>query len=144
MGATEIAPVVDQMRILSVSAADEDQTALSRMLDQLPFAVTPARTFGEAATALTREQFDIILCECRLPDGNWIEILERIADTGERPLLIVTSRLADESLWAEVLNLGGYDVLATPFRRQEVHHVLTSAWVQRVNPVRGGHSAGAA
>src|SRR5438552_14250965 len=28
------------------------------------------------------------------------------------PFLIVTSRVADHSLWAEVLNLGGYDVLA--------------------------------
>jgi hypothetical protein len=44
------------------------------------------------------------------------------------PLLIVASRLADEYLWAEVLNLGGHDVLAKPFQGAEVQWVLESAW----------------
>jgi hypothetical protein len=30
-------------------------------------------------------------------------------------------------LWAEVLNCGGYDVLAQPFDRTEVERVVTSA-----------------
>jgi DNA-binding response OmpR family regulator len=36
------------------------------------------------------------------------------------PLLIVSSRLADEHLWAEALNLGVFDVLAKPFQSEEV------------------------
>jgi DNA-binding response OmpR family regulator len=42
-------------------------------------------------------------------------------------LLIVVSRLANESLWAEVLNLGGFDVLALPFDREELERVTLSA-----------------
>lgn len=38
------------------------------------------------------------------------------------------SRLADESLWAEVLNLGGYDVLPTPLVEDEVTRVVWLAW----------------
>jgi DNA-binding response OmpR family regulator len=144
MGRGEFVADADPIRILSVSAAEDDQTALFGILDELPFAVTPARTCLEAATALNREKFAIILCERSLPDGTWLEILNRISSGGETPLLIVTSRLADDSLWAEVLNLGGYDVLATPFSRQEVRHVLTSAWVQKVNPVRANRYPGAA
>ena len=37
------------------------------------------------------------------------------------------TRTADEHLWAEVLNLGGYDVLAEPFERDEMVRVVTSA-----------------
>src|ERR1019366_5350356 len=37
------------------------------------------------------------------------------------------SRLADERLWAEVLNLGWYDVLATPFDADEVYRVMSYA-----------------
>jgi hypothetical protein len=44
------------------------------------------------------------------------------------PNLIVSSRLADDRLWAEVLNLGGYDVLARPFNRVEVIRVVQAAW----------------
>jgi len=42
-------------------------------------------------------------------------------------VLVVTSKFPDESLWAEVLNLGGYDVLAQPFDREEVTRVVRSA-----------------
>jgi DNA-binding NtrC family response regulator len=131
-----------EIRILSVSSEEDDHAALFQILDELPFVVTPARTCREAAVCLGIEQFGIILCECKLPDGNWSEILNRISGAAEEPLLIVTSRVADVSLWAEVLNLGGYDLLAKPFSRQEVRHVLTSAWVQRANPVRGNGAAG--
>jgi DNA-binding NtrC family response regulator len=124
------------IRILSISPEEEDHTALFQILDKLPFRVTTARTCLEAAACLGLDQFGIILCECRLPDGNWTEILNRIEDVAGQPLLIVTSRVADVSLWAEVLNLGGYDLLAKPFSHQEVRHVLTSAWVQRANPIR--------
>jgi len=41
--------------------------------------------------------------------------------------LIVTSNAGDEALWAEGLNLGGYDVLAQPFDQSEVARVMTSA-----------------
>ena len=79
---------------------------------------------------------------CRMETGSK-------SSTGSRArrrsrFLIVTSRLADASLWAEVLNLGGYDLLAKPFNRQEVRHVLTSAWVQRANPVRARRCRGSA
>ncbi len=43
------------------------------------------------------------------------------------PLLIVTSRLADERLWAEALNLGAWDVLAKPFDADEVIRIVTIA-----------------
>jgi hypothetical protein len=39
----------------------------------------------------------------------------------------VADRFADERLWGEVLNLGGYDLLTKPFVREEVLHVLELA-----------------
>ena len=46
-----------------------------------------------------------------------------------RPRLIVFSRQVDDRLWAEVLNLGGFDVLATPFRKEELMFAIGSAWL---------------
>ena len=44
------------------------------------------------------------------------------------PSLIVASRLADDRLWGEALNLGAWDVLAKPFDPTEVIRSLHSAW----------------
>jgi Protein of unknown function (DUF2934) len=43
------------------------------------------------------------------------------------PPLIVADCLADERLWAEVLNLGGYDLLAKPFDANGVLQVVSAA-----------------
>jgi DNA-binding response OmpR family regulator len=70
----------------------------------------------------------VIVCERRLPDGDWRDVLGLALDLPHPPTVIVTCRQADEHLWAEVLNLGGYDVLAKPFDEREVGRSLTLAW----------------
>ena len=56
-------------------------------------------------------------------------MLARIKRLPTPPLLIVTSRLADEYLWAEALNLGAYDVVAKPFDSHELIRVVSFAWL---------------
>lgn len=69
----------------------------------------------------------MIVCDRRLTDGSWRDLLVSIAKLHDPPPLIVTARHADERLWAEVLNLGGYDVLAKPLDALEVDRVLKAA-----------------
>ena len=78
----------------------------------------------EARTLLTEDPPGVVLCEQTMADGKWQDFLacECVRDGSTR--LIVTSRLADAALWAEVLNLGGYDVLAQPFDEHEVIRIL--------------------
>jgi hypothetical protein len=53
------------------------------------------------------------------------------------PELIVASRAADDSLWAEVVTFGGYDVLPQPFERDELKRVWHPPTATlRFNPAR--------
>ena len=54
--------------------------------------------------------------------------MEHVNAMPNAPSLIVTSRLADDRLWAEALNLGAWDVLAKPFHVTEVIRSVRSAW----------------
>ena len=56
-------------------------------------------------------------------------MLREITRISHPPMLIVTSRTADDRLWAEALNLGAYDVLAKPFDQSEVTRVVSLAWL---------------
>jgi DNA-binding NtrC family response regulator len=79
--------------------------------------------------ALLRDQsVAVLLCERDHADGNWEDLLKATASMPAPPNLIVFSRLADESFWAQVLNLGGFDVLMTPFEAEEVLRVIFAAW----------------
>lgn len=88
-----------------------------------------ARSCQQASGILKARPVPVVLCERSLPDGVWTDLLSNPEGLEEQPVLIVTSRHADESLWAEVLNLGGYDVLPQPFERAEVVRVISLAWM---------------
>jgi len=112
-----------------VVAPLQNRTALSGMLEggTSPVAVLHSADCEQALGHLTDSRISVVICEALLPDGNWKDLLARMASAQASPVLVVTSKVADESLWAEVLNLGGYDVLAQPFDREEVARVVRSA-----------------
>jgi DNA-binding response OmpR family regulator len=69
----------------------------------------------------------VVVAERDSPHWNWKKILSDFRRLVRPPLLIVTSRLADDALWSEALNLGAHDVLAQPFDRDEVERAIASA-----------------
>ena len=80
-----------------------------------------------AALCLECHPVQVVIAEPDVPNWNWKSLL---LDLQQRPCpqqLIVTSRTGDESLWAEVLNLGGYDVLARPLGGEELERVVAAA-----------------
>jgi DNA-binding response OmpR family regulator len=88
-------------------------------------------TVHDGLVELRDGRFSVVLSERDLLPGTWKDILAELQPMLDPPMLIVTSRLADEHLWAEALNLGAYDVLAKPFDQKEVIHVLSSASLRR-------------
>ncbi len=113
--------------VLVVSESAESAAALGAMLGSDHWTIHQARSCDEAVALLGRDRVSVVVCEPRLPDGNWRDMLRYTSHAPNGPTLIVTSNPGDEALWAEVLNLGGYDVLAQPFDQSEVARVITSA-----------------
>jgi len=122
--------------ILSVSPLESDHLHLRDVFRRGDFSIvpTPSWTLHQEATlagalcALSRGSVPVVLCEQDLKPGSWHTILDQASRMHAPPFVIVTSRLADERLWAEALNLGAYDVLAKPFDEDEVVRVVGSAW----------------
>ena len=112
---------------LLVSPNDEDHWSLIHILRPEGWAVDTARTCAEALRSLATEPAPVVIVERFLPDGNWKTLRNQLMRMEFPPKLIVTSRLADERLWAEVLNLGGFDVLAQPFCPTEALRCISSA-----------------
>jgi DNA-binding response OmpR family regulator len=137
---SQIQPRVTQ--ILSISATREDHQVLRSMLDD--FRITAVGTRKAAMSFLCLDRVPVIVCERDLPDGTWKDILGDTAAFPNPPALVVTSRLADEYLWAEVLNLGCYDLLAKPFSEPEVKRVLAAALRQNTTQTQKTLVAGAA
>jgi len=120
--------MIAQTSALLVSGIEEDHEFLGRVFSQQAWRLYKARTVESAMDLLSRSPVPVVMTERDLPLGNWKDVLAAIQQLPQTPLLIVTDRLADEHLWAEVLNLGGYDVLSQPFQVAELLWVFSSAW----------------
>jgi len=90
--------------------------------------IREAPTCGQAAGMLAGGHVGVAICDTESGGDQWRSLLAELQGA-DAPNLIFTSRLADERLWAEVLNLGGYDLLVQPFDRTEVLRVTHMAWV---------------
>jgi DNA-binding response OmpR family regulator len=114
--------------LLLITAHPEDSSWLSAILDKQKWVIAFCAGCAEASEKLRSLSPPIVICERDLPDGNWKRVFSEMQKLDRTPLMLVASRHADESLWAEVLNLGGYDVLQKPFDAAEVTRVLSMAW----------------
>ena len=122
--------------LLSVSPIEEDHHFLEDIFSNYwaPFAGSywkPHKSLSleSALTALQQNQIPIVISESNLLPGTWKDMLARIKLLPRPPLLIVTSRHADEYLWTEALNLGAYDVVAKPFDHHELIRIVSFAWL---------------
>jgi DNA-binding NtrC family response regulator len=120
----------ESVRVLVIASAQEDVVALKHIFGHSKWELCSAATCTEARQAIESDSPPVLICESRLPDGDWTHILSAAMSQPNPPRLIVTSLHADEALWAEVLDRGGYDVLAKPFDAREVVRVVSLAWRQ--------------
>ena len=99
----------EKTAILAVSGIHSDLSMLRCLFAGSSWALCTAGTLAEAWEWLQRNPAPVVLCESCLPDGDW-KALIRIVDTLEDPPnVVVTSRHADDNLWAEALTAGAFD-----------------------------------
>jgi DNA-binding response OmpR family regulator len=81
----------------------------------------------QALHLLERAPIHVVLVQSELPTWNWKKALYDLRRLAQPPQLVVASRTADDYLWAEVLNIGGFDVLPQPLERDETERVIAAA-----------------
>ena len=106
---------------------EKDRLMLKDIFRRAGWRLFEARDRGRAMECLESNQVQVVIAESDLPRWNWKQVLFDLRRFAKPPQLVVTSRTADDHLWAEVLNIGGYDVLAQPLEAEEVERVVASA-----------------
>jgi len=113
--------------IVAVFPSGEDRTSLINIFGRSKWKLQFTSTLAETQAALSPAP-GAVISGARLCDGHsWNDLLCEMQKMECPAPLIVGDRLADERLWAKVLNLGGYDLLAKPFNAKEVLHVVSTA-----------------
>jgi len=118
---------IDTTNVLAVGQSPRDRVALAACFRGARWQLLHADDVHAGIELLSGHTIHAVISDVNLPDGQWLDLRDRIeAGLSHLPIIIATERL-DASLWAEVLSHGGYDVLVKPFQPEEVLYVVQTA-----------------
>jgi DNA-binding response OmpR family regulator len=125
------------VRVLAATPDDRHYQALEKATSGTGWALFQSRNIVEALSSVINHQIEVIFTDCHLPDGTWREMIQALRACRNAPRVIVFSAHADDRLWMEVLHCGGYDLVATPFNREEISRIGYRAWLSWQKSARG-------
>jgi DNA-binding response OmpR family regulator len=110
---------------------------LASYLAQNGFTVTCAEDGSRGLAALASGAFDAVILDVMMPGMNGLEVLKRIRDTSQIPVLMLTAR-GDETDRVVGLEIGADDYVPKPFSPRELVARLRAV-LRRTQPDgRGG------
>jgi len=117
----------DSVCALLVGDYDDSRLLIHKTFRDCGWRLIEARVPKSALEHLDKERIHVVITNSESTGPTWRQLLRILSQRVRPPQLIVTSRTADDHLWSEVLNCGGYDVLPEPFRPDEIERVVASA-----------------
>jgi DNA-binding NtrC family response regulator len=124
--------------ILSVSANREDHAFFDdigladsdwTLYTKAKWNLYKTSSIPSAILSLQRTPIAVVVCADDLTQGTWKQLLEQVLALPDPPSFILASRLANERLWVEAINLGAYDVIVKPLVGRDVMRIVAAAWV---------------
>jgi DNA-binding response OmpR family regulator len=122
---------------LFVGEFEADRHSIRKLFDELGWGLFEAPSRIEAIECLDCNLVHVVILEAGLVGWDWKTVLPELRERAASPQLIVVSLHADETLWSEVLNAGGYDVMAQPLDVHEAKRVIASARRDRPTAAAG-------
>lgn len=73
------------------------------------------------------EPVQLVLTDTILPDGDWRQVLDDVAESSTQAELIVCARQPNRHFYCEVIQNGAYDLIAEPYDPHHTRRVIDAA-----------------
>ena len=100
--------------ILVVDDEGANRYSVSKTLQKVGYMVSEAANGEEALDMITRQAFDVVLTDIRMPGIDGIELLRRIREQAPEVIVILMTAYATLGNAVEALRLGAHDYLIKP------------------------------
>ena len=103
-----------KLRLLLIEDEPEIRRFTRTALEMADFAVDEADSLLTATHALNHAKPDLILLDLGLPDGDGLQLIDRIRNWSSTPILVLSAR-SQEQQKVDALHAGADDFLVKPF-----------------------------
>jgi two-component system, NtrC family, response regulator PilR len=118
-------------KILVVDDEQSLREVLSIMLKRAGYAVTCAADGEEAVEQLSKEIFDLVITDLRMPKVDGMEVLKAVKSASPETVVLVITAFATADSAVEAMKQGAYDYLTKPFQVDEVQLIIRNALEKR-------------
>lgn len=114
-------------RVLIVDDEPDIRELLALTLGKMGLSVDTVGTVADARSRLAASHYDLALTDMRLPDGEGIQVVQYIADSGlDVPVAVITAYGSTENAVA-AMKAGAFDYLAKPLSLASLRSLVKSA-----------------
>jgi DNA-binding NtrC family response regulator len=117
-------------RILAVDDEPNLRELLRIVLEGEGYSVRTAASYAEGTQLLTHEQFDLVICDIFLPDGNGLDLVRTFRPTMERTQFVVVTAHTTPAHALTALREGAVEYLSKPFDVEELKLVVAKQLVR--------------
>ncbi len=120
-------PPAVQGRILFVDDDPSLRTVVSIALSRDGHNVQPAGSGEEALELFTRENYELVIQDVRMPGMNGLELLKRLRDLKPLVPVVVMTAFSTWDIAVEAMRLGAFDYLKKPFDNDALRNLSRRA-----------------
>jgi two-component system, NtrC family, response regulator len=90
--------------------------------------IQSAGTIAEGLTLFRQEQFDVVVLDMRLPDGNGLDVLVQLQEIAPEIQVIIITGHGDVDNAVQAMKLGAYDYITKPFELDRLELIVEKAF----------------
>jgi DNA-binding NtrC family response regulator len=142
----EAAQRVGQPRPSRILVVDDDPhflRVLSRVLSGESFQVTASSGACDAIEILRGAQFDLVICDLRMPECDGLHFLQAVRRDGNDIPVIILTAYGEVETYLEAMNAGAYEYLNKPINLEELLKVVRSCLNSYQNRKNNRHTKAA-
>jgi DNA-binding NtrC family response regulator len=119
-----MSPPAPPARLLLVDDDPQVCWILARVLEEAGYDVAPAQTAKVAMDAFETRSPDVVLLDLRLPDGNGMDVMQRMRDADPSVVVIMMTGHGTVESAVRAMKLGAFDYLIKPVQLEEVKLIV--------------------
>lgn len=118
-------------KILVSDSVKNTREAMAEIFSEAGYTVSSASSGSETIEVLTREAFDLILCDIDRPRSSGLEIVRMAKALNEKARIVVVSSSTGSASRARIKKEGAFELLDKPLRKVTLLKVATEALKRR-------------
>ena len=127
---------MDMPRLLIVDDDTSFCMLLQGFLKRKGFEADTAHDFEKASRSLTKNSYDLVLTDYRLPDGTGIDVLKESKKLSPSTVVILITAYSDIRVAVEAVKLGAFEYVTKPVNSDELFHVIREGLKKRETTVK--------